>query len=230
MKKLSLIYLFGVALTLMSCKGVVNPNEWVIATTTCWNDMWVLEAGEAIPRLYTPCDRMIILPASYLSADFETETKFKNRVAGIVNITYRWRISDPTLFIQTAKSVISSPTSGDKKIDPDALEAIENSVVDKMLIDVVREYTPNKDAGIDELQVEKDLQGICSQKMGERGVEFANMSVNITFTEQIEQALDVSSALEVYKAKGIEEFGKQVILEKAGAPTIILNNIENKEQ
>jgi hypothetical protein len=163
---------------------------------------------------------MVILPATALSADFECETKFKDRVAGKINITYQWYITDPILFIQSAKSITSSPTSSDKKIDPAALEAIENSVVDKMLIDLIREYTPTKEAGLDELQIERDLHELSKAELAGRGVMFENMSINVTFTPQIEEALDIISALQFYEAKGERTLGTEVIKQKAGAANI----------
>jgi hypothetical protein len=183
--------------------------------------MTVTKAGAYIPKLYTACDRMVILPATFLSADFSVETKFENRVAGTINLTYQWRISEPIEFISSAKSITSSPTDEDKKIDVNTLESIENAVVDKMIIDVIREYTPNKSAGLDELTIEKDVFELCKNKFADRGVEFASMSVNVNFSPQIEEALDVISALKFYESYGEKELGKDVIRAKAGSANIV---------
>lgn len=206
-----------------SCRAIVNPNEWVVSTGTCWNTMSVTKAGQAIPRLHTACDRMVILPATFMSADITIETKFQDRVAGIVNLTYQWRITNPIKFISNAKSITSSPTDGDSKIDVSALEAIENSVVDKMIMDVIREYTPSKQAGLDELTIEKEVFELCKNKFSDRGVEFDNMSVNVTFSNQVEEALDVMSALKFYESNGEKNLGRDVIKAKAGATTIQVN-------
>jgi hypothetical protein len=211
--------------TFFSCRGIVNPNEWVVSTANCWNTMSVTKAGEAIPRLTLNCDRMVILPATLMAADFMVETKFANRVAGTVNLTYQWRISDPIKFIESAKSITSSPTDDDKKIDVNALEAIENSVVDKMIIDVVREYTPSKEAGLDELVIEKEAFDLCKNRFSSRGVEFASMSVNVIYSPQIEEALDAMSALKFYEANGEKELGRDIIRAKAGAAKIQTNPV-----
>jgi hypothetical protein len=212
---------FTLIVTMLSCRSIVNPNEWVVSTGDCWNTMTVTKAGAYIPKLYTPCDRMVILPATFLSADFSVETKFENRVAGTINLTYQWRISEPIEFISSAKSITSSPTDEDKKIDVNTLESIENAVVDKMIIDVIREYTPNKSAGLDELTIEKDVFELCKNKFADRGVEFASMSVNVNFSPQIEEALDVISALKFYESYGEKELGKDVIRAKAGSANIV---------
>lgn len=216
--KIGIIAIFS--LFFIQCRSVVNPNEWVISTGTCWNTMTVSKAGDMIPRLYTACDRMIILPATEMGMELECETKFANRVAGKVSITGQWKIVNPELFIQSAKSIVSSPTDGDHKIDVNALEAIENGVVDKILIDIIREYTPTKEAGLDEKVLETELGELAKQKVSKRGVEYSNMSANINFDGQTEEALGVISALKFYKSNGEEEFGKEVIKAKAGAPHI----------
>ena len=227
MNKLIIFTIFMLASGCSGCQPKVNPNEWVVSTATCWNTMTVSKAGDLIPRLYTSCDRMVILPATYLSMDFNCETKFQNRVAGSINLTAQWRISDPITFIQNAKSITSSNTSDGYKIDPSALEEIENGVVDKMLIDLIREYTPNKEAGLDELQIEHDLNELAKQKLSNRGIEFANISINVNFSRQTEEALDVISALKFYEANGQSELGKKVIENKASAPVINIKVQDN---
>lgn len=218
MRKLFLFSFLLLAFT--SCQSKVNPNEWVVSTATCWNTMTVSKAGDMIPRLYTTCDRMVVLPATYLSMDFNCETKFQNRVAGKINFTGQWRISDPITFIQNAKSITSSSTDEGNKINVNALEDIENGIVDKMLIDLIREYTPDKEAGTDELEIEKDLDRLAKTKLLNRGVEFTNISINVNFSNQTEEALDVISALKFYEQNGQAEIGRKVIEAKAGATNI----------
>jgi len=208
------------------CKGTANPNEWVISTSTCWNTSTVSKAGDPIPRLITTCDRAVVLPATEMGAEFKTDTKFKGRVAGSVSISYRWKIVEPLKFLSTAKSITSAPTTTDYKIDPNALEELENSIVDKMLSDICREMTPDMDAGIDELTIERELQKAAEPQVDSRGVEFSGMSVNVTFDPQTEEALGVLSALNFYKASGEEELGRQVILRKAGAANITTQHKE----
>lgn len=222
-------FLLSLLLTLLSCKGSVNPNEWVVSTGTCWNTMTVSKAGDMIPRLMTPCDRMVILPATEMSADVNCETKFAGRVAGQVNIVYQWKITDPIAFIQSAKSITSAATIDKHKIDPNALESIENAVVDKMLVDLVREYTPNKEAGLDEKTIENDVSAAASSKFANRGVSLYNMSVNVNFSPQTEEALDVISALKFYEQNGQVEIGKKVIEAKAGATKVYISTTKRED-
>jgi hypothetical protein len=222
MKKSLFVIMSLVMMTVLfsSCRPRTNPNEWVVSTGTCWNTMTVSKAGDAIPRLFTACDRLIVLPATDMSADFSVQTKFEHRAAATANLTYNWRITDPELFIHSTKVVTSSATGSDGKIDPNALESIENSVVDKMLIDIVREYTPSLAAGTNELSIESKLMELSSAKVASRGVTFSGMSLNIVFAPQIEEALDILSALEFYESQGQKELGIEVIKAKAGSANI----------
>jgi hypothetical protein len=76
MKKITFFAFLLTISILFSCRSIVNPNEWVVSTATCWNTMSITNAGDAIPRLTTACDRMVILPATFMAADFMVETKF----------------------------------------------------------------------------------------------------------------------------------------------------------
>ena len=219
----NLVLILSLAM-LVSCRATVNPNEWVVSTATCWNTMSVTKAGSVIPRTTMACDRVVVLPATELAGDILVETKFggKSRVAGKLNMTYQWRITDPITFIGSAKSITSSPTSSDYKIDPNALESIENTVVDKMLADIIREYTPSVDPSeVDELKIEKELEAMTKAKM-HRGIEFSGISLNVDFSPQTEEALDVMSALKFYEANDELELGKEIIKAKAGATKVTI--------
>lgn len=223
MKKVffSIAILFG--LLTISCRSKVSPNEWMVSTATCWNTMTVSKAGDYVPRLYTTCDQALRLPATEMAAEIKCETKFDNRVAGSINMTYQWRITDPKLFIANAKSVTTASTDTDFRLDPNVMEGVENAVVDKIIIDILRQYTPSLPAGVDELEIEKQLEKLVKTQIEERGIEFSNISLNVNFSAQTEEALDVISALEFYKAKGEETLGREVIKAKAGSASIVTN-------
>ena len=43
--------------------------------------------------------------------------------------------------------------------------------------------------------------------------------------EQTRQAIDVSTAMKIYESKGLQDVGKSVMIERAGATKIIIENI-----
>lgn len=223
--RISKIYLFVIACAIIysGCKSKVNPNEWYVSTSTCWNTMTVTKSGKPVPRLLTTCDRGIVLPATQLAAEFKTETKFGNRLAGAVEMTYQWRITDPVVFIGSAKSLTSSGSNEFVKVNPDVLEQVENAVVDKMIINLIREHTPTiAPQDIDELTMEKDLKKLADEQLADRGIAFENLSINVNLSPQAEEAMDVISALEFYRANGEEELGRKIIEAKAGATNIVI--------
>lgn len=226
MKYLSVLFVLVTTLLLSSCAPTANPNEWIITTATCWNTISVLKAGSPIPRLVTRCDRMIVLPSSELGMELKCETKFAGRAAGIVSVSGNWRISDPEIFIRSAKSLTSAATGEEHKVNPDALEEVENRVVDKMWKDVIRELTPKMQViNLSEKEIEDSLLVLANTKLTGRGVAFSGMSVNVDFSPQTEEALDAASAMQVYKDLGQEELGEEIIKAKAGATTVtIINN------
>lgn len=227
MKHIYLLFLLIVSsLAVTSCRARTNPNEWLITTDDCWNSVDSLKAGSVVPRLFTACDRAIILPATALSAELHCETKFRpgtqdtSRIAASLEIAYNWQIIAPTFFIRTAKSITSAGVDEDHKVLPEELEAIENSVVDKAVQDIVREYTPRVVVGTSELILEQELSSLLAPIFAARGVLITGMSINVTFSTQVEEALDVMAAYQIYKAQGMEELGKIVIANKAGAANI----------
>jgi hypothetical protein len=97
-----------------------------------------------------------------------------------------------------------------------------------MLMDIIREYTPAVEpAEVDELKIEKDIQELAKTKI-HRGIEFSGISVNVDFSEQTEEALDVMSALKFYEANGQLELGKKIIEAKAGATKVTVENKTDK--
>jgi len=235
MKNLSFLLL---AFTMMlfsscfGCKGSVNPNEHVIVTVDCWNTMYAKKAGDALPRLLTTCDRVVVLPASLLNGEVNINAKFgKNRVSGSVNLSYQYLISDPIKFLGVAKFITSSKTIEDNKVDPNVLEFAENTVIDKILKDIVRDYTPSMEASdVEESQVENDIVKIFSERCKERGIVIQSPSVDVNFSPQTQEALDVISAYKLYQSVGLEELGKEVIKGKASKTTINLPSPVNVQQ
>ena len=47
--------------------------------------------------------------------------------------------------------------------------------------------------------------------------------------EQTRQAIDVSTAMKIYESKGLQDVGKSVMIERAGATKIIIENITNQQ-
>lgn len=224
MRYLTIVLLIAAAIVLESCGCTrVNPNEWVVRTTDCWQTYRTLKAGDTKKLVMGVCNKQIVLPAAELSGEFVVNTKFENRLAGEISMTYQWKITKPEDFIKSAKTLVSGNSDNDK-ISASKLEAVENAVVDKYLMNLIRETTPEINGlEVDELALELLISDKAEDTLDGRGVEFFNISLNVDVSDQAEEALDVLSALKTYKAAGEEEFGREIIKAKAGAPIIHVN-------
>lgn len=216
----NLIFL-SIIVFLSSCIARVTPNEFVVVTADCWNNMEVIEAGQTPPRLMTPCDRKIILPAYLMDGSVEVPARFQGDVKGLIKLDYQYEIKNPIQFVQSAKFVTSSQTDEYGMIDHNTLERAENVAIDKIVKDIVRDYIPNVNpVDIEESRIEDDLVPVINKTLESRGVFMSTVSVDIDFKEQTEQALDVISAYNLYKNAGIEGIGESVIANQAGKPEI----------
>jgi hypothetical protein len=69
-----------------------------------------------------------------------------------------------------------------------------------------------------------DLGQQAQTKFANRGVTLYNMSVNVNFSPQTEEALDVVSALKFYEVNGEKDLGRDVIKAKAGATKVVVED------
>ncbi|HMU03847.1 MAG TPA: hypothetical protein PJ990_09495 [Saprospiraceae bacterium] len=222
----NLIYFLLILSFFTACRSKVEPNEWVVSTTTCWNTIDTSKAGDLVPILLTKCDRMVRLPSTLMSGELQTTVKFNGKISSKISVTYQWSITDPIKFVHNSKSITSGPTDDSYRVDPLFLEEIENTVVDKSLINVIREITAKLDVDIVDLELEELIASKISDSNEKRGITFSNISLVVEQPAQIEEARDVISALKYYEELNEREFGEKVILAKAGAASI--NNSEKE--
>lgn len=221
---------FSFLLLFVSCIPSVTPNEFVVVTSDCWNHMEVIKAGKTPPRLITACDRKIVLPAYLMDGTAEVPARFLGDVKGIIKFDYQYEIIDAIKFVSSAKFVTSSQTDEKGVVDMNVLERAENSVIDKIIKDVTRDYIPTVNpVDIEESKIEVDILTPVNKRLEERGIVLSTMSVDVDFKQQTEQALDVISAYNLYKNAGIPEIGAKVIENQAGKPDLQVT-VQNPQQ
>ncbi len=229
MKKL-FFALFGILALLQSCTPSVMPNQYVVVTANCWNTMSVIKAGSVPPRLMTPCDRKIILPAYNMDGEVVVSARFMGDVKGEIKIDYQYEIKDPIMFVGAAKFITSSQTDAEGNVDMNTLEKAENSVIDKIAKDIVREYIPTiNPIDIDEGRIESDLTPKINKVLQERGILMSGISIDVDFKQQTEQALDAISAYNLYKNANLQDVGKEVIKAQAGKTEVTITQPPKQE-
>ena len=92
---------------------------------------------------------------------------------------------------------------------------------------------PGTRAGETRVAVEKEYQCSdmlilpqCQSKIWLGNVITRNSAMNSTFKpiDGLKQAIDVSTAMKIYESKGLQDIGKQVMSQRAGATKIVVEN------
>ena len=224
MKRFFQIFILVGFSMLTACNPRTNPNEWVLITSDCWNSMSVLEAGDAYPYFqWNICERSITLPATEMGADLHAGVRFKGRVEGEVDASYLWEIDYPKAFVNSAKKVVSTTGRGRNKVDVEVLEALENTIIDRIVKNKIREIcTTILPKDIDELAMEVQVEEALKDSMAARGIVLSNVSLKFDLPEDAELAIALEATMGLFKSIGQLELGKQLMLAKASAPTIIV--------
>ena len=112
-------------------------------------------------------------------------------------------------------------------------ESAENTIIDKRIKDIARELLGNTDiVDFDQSDFEEVLLDRANKNLEERGVRINYLSFVPIPSEQTAQAIDVATAMRIYESKNLQDVGKEVIKNKAGANRIIVNsdvNTKNSE-
>jgi hypothetical protein len=77
---------------------------------------------------------------------------------------------------------------------------------------------------------------LINEVLKSRGIRITILELVPDFQEQTQLAIDAANADRIYQTKGMADFGRQVMLQRAGATQIIINNekavgkLEEKEK
>lgn len=79
---------FGIiAAIFISACSTVSLNQYTLYTSDCWNRIEVVQAGDIMPTLNSPCKKIVPLPAFDMPGEVEVKTRFKNDVKGTITVT-----------------------------------------------------------------------------------------------------------------------------------------------
>jgi len=98
-------------------------------------------------------------------------------------------------------------------------------VIDKRIRDVVKSLFLLEDiVDMCQAEIENKLLTETNKILEPIGVHLNFITLTFYLDEQTRQAIDVSTAMKVYESKGLQELGKQVMIERAGATKIVVEN------
>lgn len=217
-----------VLFTMQSC-NYAKSNQQVLVSDDCGMTWKKINAGDAVPKGgMNACYMKVVIPNYPMQGDSKFITNLKDRVRASVHIDYDYSITDPLSFIKQAKYLGKANANADDQdaLDNSSFEGAENMIIDKRIRDVGKGMFLNEDiVDLDQAELENNLLNEANKVLEPFGVHLNFITLTFDLDEQTRQAIDVSTAMKVYDSKGISEVGKQVMIQRAGATKI---SVENK--
>jgi hypothetical protein len=227
LKSLWTLCFIALAITFQSC-NYAKSNQQVLVSDDCGMNWKKINAGDAVPKGgMNACYMKVVIPNYPMQGDSKFITNLKDRVRASVHIDYDYSITEPLAFIKQAKYLGKANANADDQdaLDNSAFEGAENMVIDKRIRDVGKGLFLTEDiVDLDQAELENHLLNEANQVLEPFGVHLNFITLTFDLDEQTRQAIDVSTAMKVYDSKGISEVGKQVMIQRAGATKITVEN------
>ena len=208
-------------MTLTSCDRS-QANVQTLISDNCGVNWELIKPGQVIPSRVGPCALKTTIPGAPMTGESHFKTTFANKVKANIDMDYEYEIIDPVLFIQEAPYLAKTNADPDDvSANNSRFESAENSIIDKRIKEDARELLQNVDiVEFDQSEFEDTLTLVVNTQLTKRGVRLNFLSFVPTPSEQTEQAIDVATAMKIYESKGLQEVGKTVIANKAGATRV----------
>lgn len=226
------LFLLLLGTFLISSCTRVKPNESYIYTKDCGDEWHQLKQGEALPtNKVSNCFYSLSLPKTSLSGDASFLANFKS---GLVTITfnYGYIINDELKYIKKAKFRFNTTEDGsseDEQLNA-KIEAAENRLIDLTLKEITKEYVINVNiTNYNHSDLENILTDLFNKAFEDRGIYLEDLAMTIQMAPETEYAVDVINALNIYKANGEEDLGRDIISSRAGASKIEVRNDSKTE-
>jgi hypothetical protein len=212
------------ALTLTSCDRS-QANVQTLISDDCGVNWGLIKPGQVIPSRVGPCALKTTVPGSPMTGESHFKTTFANKVKANIDMDYEYEIIDPVKFITEAPYLAKTNSDPDDVSSNNSrFESAENSIIDKRIKEAARELLQDVDiVEFDQSEFEDTLLLVVNKSLENRGVRLNFLSFVPTPSEQTEQAIDVATAMKIYESKGLQEVGKLVIANKAGATRVEMN-------
>jgi hypothetical protein len=216
---------------LESCSRA-QANVQTLYTNDCGQTWKLIKAGDAIPKALTACEYSVTIPDYPMQGESRFKASFKDRVLADIEISYDYIITDGMAFISEAKYLGKAGADAqDASNAAAAYETAENSVIDKRIKEIARNLLPTEDiVDFSQSDFEDQLLKEVNKLLESRGVKLNFLSFVPQPSEQTAQAIDVATAYKIYESKGLQDVGKSVMSERAGATKIEVKNIQPKTE
>ena len=212
--------------SMASC-NYAKSNQQVLVSSDCGMKWSLIKAGEAVPKAgINPCYMKVVIPNFPMQGESKFISNLKDRVRANVHIDYDYSIIAPLEFIKQAKFLGKANANPD---DEEALgrsfEGAENMVIDKRIKDVAKSVFVDADiVELDQSEMENHLLEESNKVLEPLGVRLNFITLTFDLDEQTRQAIDVSTAMKIYESRGLTDLGKQVVIQRAGATKMVVEN------
>lgn len=224
------------AISLMFISGCnyAKSNQKVLISEDCGMSWKEVSAGDAVPKgTMNRCFMKIVIPNFPMQGEASFVTNLAERVRVISHIDYDYSISNGLKFIREAKSLgtANADADSDAALNNEAFEGAENRVIDKRIRDVAKAMFLKEDIiELDQAELENKLSEQCNKILEPYGIVLNFITLTFDTDAQTRQAIDVATAMKIYKSKDLEELGKQVIIARAGANQITVESGDKKTE
>lgn len=213
---------------LMQACNYAKSNQQVLVSDDCGMSWKLIEAGEAVPKgTMNACYMKVVIPNFPMQGESKFITNLKDRVRASVHIDYDYSITGPLEFIKQAKYLGKANADADDNaaLNPSAFEGAENMVIDKRIRDVSKALFLDEDiVELDQAELENELLLEANKVLEPYGVHLNFITLTFDLDEQTRQAIDVSTAMKIYESKGLGDVGRQVMISRAGATKVTVEN------
>jgi len=222
MKNLVIILLAIFAIISYESCSRAQANVQTLYTSDCGQTWKLIKAGDAIPKALTACEYSVTIPDYPMQGESRFKASFKDRVLADIEISYDYVITDGKAFISEAKYLGKAGSDAqDESNASKAYETAENSVIDKRIKEVARTLLPAEDiVDFSQSDFEESLLKEVNILLEKRGVKLNFLSFVPQPSEQTAQAIDVATAYKIYESKNLQDVGKAVMSQRAGATKI----------
>lgn len=228
-----ILFLMSFAFIFSRCSSFAPSNIQVLVTVDCGKTWKVIETGSSIPNgVGNYCYRVVMIPNYQLVGDSRYKVTFSNNVSAFVDMDYTYSIVKPLKFIPNGRGIGSAKynTEASKEYIDGQFESLESTLLDKKIKDICREYFRTQDVVDFDDAFEKIIFDKANASFEKLGIRLESLDVIPTFSEQTTEAIDAATALRIYRSKGLEKEGLDIIKSKASSSKIIIHENTKKEK
>lgn len=225
LKNLLILNPLGVVIATIESCTYAKSNQTVLYSEDCGVNWKQVAAGSRVPSgTANPCFVKETMPAYEMQGDMEFYVLFKDQVKVKIRLTYSYLIEDPMLFMKSAKKLgKTNADADDAQDDNDRFEGAENRVIETRIKKVTSDEFPKEDVVAHDINaLELTYVDKVNGELKSRGVKITTFEMVPDFQPLTQQAIDAANADRIYVSKGMQEFGRQITLARAGANQIVI--------